>query len=231
MENRIWWFHHYSSKKHKRSSSRSMAWIDLMQLLKWQSIMNISPTLSNSNWRLSTVSLSLQLILWPNLSFSLSIHHVHPAPQHIQTSTFLVIRCTLCCANICERLMSLNPSRKASTPPIWRSFFGRFWRGKGRKPARTRVTVVKVKNIVGRVALELLNLWNIHPNPTTVKIETFIKKWRNYWKWLEFFQWGQHLQLLPFFLLFLVTSSPNLHHPRPLWSASLSVHVAWSDES
>lgn len=107
---------------------------------------------------------------------------------------------------------------------------GIFWRekrGKGRKSARTRVTVAKVKNIVGRVALELLNLWNI-PIPLQSRWRPLSKKWRNYWIWLEFFQWGQHLQLL---LIFLVTSSPNLHHPRPLWSASLSVHVAWSDES
>lgn len=151
-----------------------------------------------------------------------------PRPQHIQTSTFLVIRCTLCCANICERLMSLNPSRKASTPPIWRRFLGEK-RGKGRKPGRTRVTVVKVKNIVGRVALELLNLWNI-PIPLQSRLRPFSKNEESTGS-----DWNcsseDNTSNCYVFPAFLVTSSPNLHHPWPLWSASLSVHVAWSDES
>ena len=114
-------------------------------------------------------------------------------PQHIQPSTprkvimvpLLVIRCTLCCANICERLMSLNPSRKASTPPICQIFFGE--RGKATKPARTRVTVVKEKNIDGRVTLELL----IHETCITIplqwrlrplsKMKKFLCDW--YCKW------------------------------------------------
>ena len=107
-----------------------MAWIGLMQL-KWQSIMNISPTLSSSNWRLSKSFFAANLMTKPK--FQLINLSCSPRPQHIQTSTFLVIRCTLCCASICERLMSLNPSRKASTPPIWRHFLAR----KARKGTKT----------------------------------------------------------------------------------------------
>lgn len=100
---------------------------------------------------------------------------------------------------LCQHLRKVDviePFQKGFDPTNLTAFFGEK-RGKGRQPARTRVTAVKVKNIVGRVALELLDFLNI-PIPLQSRLRPLSKKWRNYWKWLEFFQWGQHLQLLRF---------------------------------
>ena len=61
---------------------------------------------------------------------------------------------------LCQHLRKVDviePFQKGFDPTNLTAFFGEK-RGKGRKSARTSVTVVKVKNIVGGVALELLNL-------------------------------------------------------------------------
>lgn len=122
MENRIWWFHYYSSKKHKHSSSWSMAWIGLMQL-KWQSIMNISPTLSSSNWRLSKSFFAANLMTKPK--FQLINLSCSPRPQHIQTSTSIFghqVYLVLC--QHLRKVDVIEPFQKGFDPTNLTAFFG-----------------------------------------------------------------------------------------------------------